>query len=63
MLWNPLVNALVRPGQVIVSHVLLNEPVDLRAMPDEHMIETFSFQAANNPLAHRIGLRGPDWGP
>jgi hypothetical protein len=60
---NTLVDPLVRSGQIVVNCVLLYHTADMKPMPDEHMIQTFPFQTADNPLADCIGLGRPNWGP
>ena len=45
-----LVDALMRSGAVVVLDVLLDNPKQLVAMQNEHVIETFALQAANEAL-------------
>jgi hypothetical protein len=63
MLRNPLVNTLVGSVQIVKSGVGFDQPVDLRTMPDEHVIQTFPFQTANEAFADCIRLGCPNRGP
>ncbi len=45
-----LVDALVRSGAVVVLDVLLDNPKQLVVMQNEHVIETFALQPANEAL-------------
>lgn len=59
-----LPDALMRSGAVVVVGVLLDDEMQLAAMQDEHMVQTFSLLAAHEPLAvgaylGYVGFRRP----
>lgn len=56
-----LLDGLVRARVVIVLDVFLDNTVQLAMMQDEHMVQAFPFQAADEALADRVGLGCSNW--
>ena len=63
MFRSALVDPLMGAGQILVYGILLDKSVDLRTMKDKHVVQTFPFQRADNPLANSIGFGSPNRGP
>ena len=48
MFGDVLLNALVWAGLVVIGDIFLDQPAHLKSMPNDHMIQAFPFQTANN---------------
>jgi len=51
-----LFNALMRSSLVVILNVLPHQMLQLAAMEDEHVVQAFPFQTADEALAGTIGL-------
>ena len=51
VIWDLLSDTLMGSGVVVVFNIGLNDAMQLAVMQNEHVVETFSFQAANETFA------------
>jgi len=51
-----LLDTLMRSSLVVIGHVLPHQPMHLKAMQNEHTVQTFPLQTADEPLTDAIGL-------
>jgi hypothetical protein len=51
-----LLNTLMRATLVVIGHILPHQPMHLKAMQNEHIVQTFPLQTADEPLTDAIGL-------
>jgi hypothetical protein len=58
---NTLPDALMRAFVVEIGCIRLQNLSQVRFMQDQHMIETFTTDGADKPLAHCIGFRCTEW--
>lgn len=58
---NLRVDALMRSGAVVVLDVFLDNPKQLVAIENEHVIETFTLQAANEAFTEGISPGSLHW--
>jgi hypothetical protein len=56
--WNLLVDTLMRSGVIEIGDILANETIQMSLSQDQHMIQTFSPDTANEALTNCIGFRG-----
>ena len=52
-----LFDTLMGAKAVVVSYVLTDDALQLRALPDEHMVEIFPFQTTDQAFTDGIGSR------
>ena len=51
-----LFNALMRSSLVVILNVLSHQTMQLAVMEDEHVVQAFPLQAADEALAGTVGL-------
>jgi len=53
---NLLLDTLMRSSLIVIRNILPHQAMQLEAMQDEHIVQAFPFQAADEALTESIGL-------
>jgi hypothetical protein len=56
---NPLPYTLMRSGLVEIAHILPGDIFEVLVVEEEHVLEGFASQTADEPFANGIHVRGP----